>query len=638
MTRTPMPGEAPEPSATFTPGEGNAPTGISRHLPLVATLLLAAAVFAQMLFHPMGLVNDDLTLFFPLNSPSGTHETVNTPGEEVFQVKFMPPAIAVIFRSMAGLFNLLGFANPIMAVSRFFGLLLIPATFWVFCGYLKPKMGPIMGGWAAFLVVAYNVANQTIPAGIQRSFAPILFGLFFWRLSSGKTFSQIVVIFLASLLYPVILPVLLLSMFLAGPRANGSSRPWPRHLAAVAIAFAVSLVSPAVQLLSYPVAQSPMNMEEAVRFYRSACFPQNLDVFRLSGKVGGQSLLDWISFNLFYLWQSQPAWLETVGLGCLVLLAALGAWKSTRQGQGARLWIAALGVVAGGAAAAWISGGAKTSFAWSLVLGLAGWLFVEDRNQWSRLPKEVLLGLVSGILGFLIFLSSGNYLGLFIIDPGRQIQKPFAVCAPIVAVLFAARAWNGLAGIPRRAVISAVVLGMAVLCAAGARLSFADAPHPASLRMLARLPADATILAHPETAPYILFFSAKSTSTAQELVRIAAKPYSHEMLKSYYRDVGALYAKDGAPVLDWCRQAPGHGYILVEKDRYGEAEIGRLIHPKDRNPYQGDPESFFLLERDLPCGNDLEPKVLLLDCQCLLSLAAGPEQAPGESIEKGRTP
>ncbi len=600
--------------------------GNPANAPLAGFALLSGWVLFQMLSRPLSFP-DDLTHYFSLHRYLAAGRAPHPPGAEFFTAKALPFAVELLYAPVARAFEALGAAWPILAASRFFGLLCMGAFFFILRRYFTKAWGPVLAGWGALFITAFGVAAQTLTNGLARSFGSVGLALFLPALQSRKITAVFAVFLFMGLVYPVALPVAGLALLWAAAVQWRGLLTASRRAALLAAGFFASLVSTAgaeLPRLFVSTGVRPMSPAEMDSVYRSFAFPSYMSVDRALGGLAGGGLADWFQYNAFdYVEHLAPG--EILALAaCLAVLPFLGLLARRPAGEGAagpgRAILAASGLAAGSfalytflAGDPWLA--AYRALCWFLLLaGLAAWN-LPAKNGDPRLPPEMRALVLAAPAAFILMVVACHYNYYAFINPGRQLQKVFALAAPATAAVFFARLFGRGGSRSTRAAASVLAILAALLAARATRLLHYESPHPEVMAAIAALPRDAAILAHPQTADFILVMTGRDTSTASEMVRVAVMPYTRDILASYSADVSALYSADAGGACEWCRRTGGRGYVLVEEDRYSPQAVQDLFVPWKDDIEKRRARGFFW--EKLPPGSleKLAEGVYLLPCR-----------------------
>ena len=148
------------------------------------------------------------------------------------------------------------------------------------------------------------------------------------------------------------------------------------------------------------------------------------------------------------------------------------------------------------------------------------------------------------------------YIFVTVLDPGRQLQKTFSILAPILTVMFIARLVENMGFRHKRLVAALAGSFLFVYGCWALDLGYKEYKDEQAMGALKALPAGSEILCHPKTANFVLLMAAKGASTADELVRIGAQPYTNDLIAAYARDVDLVYSTGPEKLRNWCGQSP----------------------------------------------------------------------------------
>lgn len=604
--------------------------------PLAAFGLFWVWMTFRMMSRPYAFT-DDLIHYFPLHAhlPGGSAPT--PPGWETFTGKSLTYGVKIVYVPAIMLFSFLGAKYPFISASKFLGLACILASFSVYAAFLGRRLGKTTGRWAAFLATIHLAAAQTLQAGLVRSFGAVLFGLWIWALGSKNVLAVSAVMIGAGIFYPVILPVMGISLFFLSVFGWRGCLPAKKRGVILLAGFVGCMASSLPWLLSGVLkanAETPMTLEEMRAVLLAWDFPQHLDVERLMGLSAGLGIADWVQFNLFDYGTTLAIEARyLIGL-CAALLLALGLYRRfwrNDNGSCRAENAACLAALAGALGAYFIGDPWRAPYralCWWFALVAIFVLAAGAGRKKSALPIEIKAIIAASVPAFIIIAIFCRYNFYAMLDPGRQIQKVFSGTAGVAAALFLAGFFSSQnqsphgRKLPFAAIVTVFFLGLSM--AGSTEPLYVEYPHEQAMAKLKELPDGATILAHPQTADFILLMAGKSTYSSSEMIRIGAKPYTPMVLENYSEAVSVLYADSPEPACEWCRKTGDEGAVLIEEDRYGPDEISRLFVPwKDALEKRRQSGYFW---QKLPAGSmeTLAPKVHLLKCAGLQEALKGP--------------
>ncbi|SHI51386.1 hypothetical protein SAMN02745216_00054 [Desulfatibacillum alkenivorans DSM 16219] len=590
-------------------------------IPHALMLILAGAILTKMLARPYAFC-DDLTHYFPLHQYINGGTPVQTPGAEVWASHSMLVGMKVIFAGLAGFFQMLGAKYPFLAASKFWAMLMLILGYAVWVIYLKKPLGAALGAWAALAIVLFNCINHIITAGLVRSSNVVLIGLWCIALRKRSPMGIALVLLATSFVYPVVLPVLGLSLFAATAWAWKRKETLVFRAGVLILGFLCSIAYVAGKSLfgSRLMDNRPMSLAEMQDILNQGAFSPNLDVPRLIGRLGDQSILEWFQFNLFNHWEPVSNAL-TIEIGCCslgVLLAGAFFLKKPAQGRSQGAALALCLIPFAGGFFAFREMDFFLAACWTAALASLGYLFAAGAQAEKALPLELKLLIPASAVAFLLVHAACYKYFALVLDPGRQLQKTFAILAPICTVLFGAGMFEYLRLQRKREVATIAGIVLALYSFYSLDLGYLEYNDQQAMKALKDLPPKAEILCHPQTADIVLIMAGKSASTAHELVRIGAQPYTNNLIQSYARDVDLVYSTSPDKLKAWCRQRPKNGYILAEPEIYTPQEIARLFGPYNKTMEQRRGEGYYLNGEQNPCKELIGAEVSLIPCDCLL--------------------
>lgn len=581
--------------------------------PFIILGLIFLAVLTQMVAIPYGF-KDDLVHLYPLHKYFG--EGVLPAHPEATAIDgFMIWGARLLYIPVIALFDGLGFKYPIIAASKFWGLVLIPVTFFVWGKYLRGRLGAKTAYYAALAITAYGVLNETIPSGLMRAFGLTLLGL--WALSVvGGSVWRIAAVFLAaSFIYPVVLPLMGVSLaFIV--ILNWREVELKKRFMTLGAAFLASISNFILTpLLNSEYGKySPMSYKEMINKVGENFYIEQLDIVRLSGRFGGQNLLEWLQFNLFYSWSRAPLWFHFAIIVIIALVAGLSLKLKAALGDKSKeseYYGLAGVIVIVGSALAFFKGDAHLAACWWALLSALTLALFTGRRVWREIPVEIRWMIPAGLVSFLFAFAVFSRFGFIVLEPGRQLQKAFSVVAPVMVVMWAESFFKRSRGESAKAIALA---WFAVLLFATPIIGWYEYKDERVMAELKKLPQDSVIMAHPETANFILIMAGRGSSAAREFVRVGAEPYATNVLERYKRDIRALYSFGNSEIEEWCKEDSSRRYVLVESGMFTPREIARLPAPYNEEIEKRRQLGYFLDVIPATCRRPLSSAAYLVAC------------------------
>ncbi|WP_028316847.1 hypothetical protein [Desulfatibacillum aliphaticivorans] len=590
-------------------------------IPHALMLVLAGVILAKMLARPYAFC-DDLTHYFPLHQYINGGAPIHSPGGEVLAVHSLLIGMKVIFVALAGFFQMLGAEYPFLAASKLWAMLMLIIGYAVWALYLKKPLGAALGAWAALAIVLFNCINHIVTAGLVRSSNVVLIGLWCIALRKRSPVGIALVLLITSFVYPVILPVLGLSLFAATAWAWKREETFFFRAGVLTLGFFSSIAYVAGKSLfgSRLLNNRPMSFSEMQDILHQGSFSPNLDIPRIIGRLGDQSVLEWFQFNVFNHWAAVSNAL-TLEIGCCFLgVLLLGEYflKKTGQDRNQGAVLALCLIPFAGGFFAFREADFFLAACWTAALASLGYLFVAGAQAEKALPLELKLLIPASVVAFLLVHAACYNYFVFVLDPGRQLQKTFAVLAPVCTVLFTAGMFERLKFQRKREVAAVVGVILALYSFHSLDLGYLEYKDHQAMKALKDLPPESEILCHPQTADIVVIMAGKSASTTHELVRIGAQPYTDNLIQSYARDVDLLYSIGPDKLKAWCSQRPKNGYILAEPEIYSPEEIAKLFGPYNEIMELRRGEGYYLNGEQNPCKELIGAEVSLIPCDCLL--------------------
>ena len=567
---------------------------------------------------------DDLVQYFSLHKYINGGFSIHAPECETYTKKCLTIGITIIYVPIMLLFDKAGMEYPLIATSKFLGFILIPLSFLIWYIYLKNYFSHILCLWACLSIVVFNTVNQIIPAGLARSFNVFLLGLWVYALQTYNTIYIVAVLFICSLIYPVLLPVMGLSLFFITMWSWHGIKTVKQRVMTLWFGFIFSVIYPFINYILLPSSNNQvMSLNEMDSIYRSGNFPSSLDMLRNLGRISDQTMVEWFQFNVFNYSGHAPHWIGyiiIVAIMCIILLGLpLKTNTDENQTKTNNSYLLIFSIIIFTALLTWKFGSkfgtAHRGFSWWFTLSSLAWFCTKKKKE---LPQEMWIILLASIIAFPIILILCTCNLFILLEPGRQLQKSFAIITPVVMILWLKHIFDYLSSFYRVIVLTGSVWVIVLFLFSPWMIDYEYCNEPL-MNKLKKLPVNARILAHPKTTNYILVMAGRSTSTAEEMVRIAAKPYTSNILSQYSKDIKILYALKKSIVKRWCREDTLKKYILVEKNNYQPKEIGKLLGYHGLLIQKKRSTAYFLEEIDTSCIEKIDKSSKLISCKCILS-------------------
>ncbi len=590
--------------------------------PLAGLLFLSGNMLHVMVSHPYSFFNDDITHLFALNQYINDGVLASPFHGTTFDAIIVVLGLKALYIPVLIFFTAIGSAYPFIAASKFWGFAAIPLSFFVWSRYLSVPLGRAFAHWGALAITAYSVMNEIIPAGLARSFNVALLGIWLLALRNRSLWQINAVLVVTSLVYPVVLPVMGLSLFLAVAWTwRGQESPWRRFLL-LATGFVSAIGYFLLRGWLDPILRTQEFLGYAQlleRCQKFVCSGTWFEVEKMSGRLAGQNPFQWIHFNVFSAWSSISTRGGCLVIAFLVLVVLAGiARRRSRAGENSSLpRAAALAASVLGAALVWDSTEPMAAVSWWLVLSGAAWFAFGAKRAFAETPKEIRLLLMAAPVAFGVVFFLFHFKGYAVDIPGRQIQRPFAVVAPLFAALWLRDAWLDFLRPWGRVPRAGIILGTVWLLWIAPPSPGFTYPDEGVMRTIRSLPVDSLVMAYPRTADFILVMAGRSTSMPLEILREAVEPASAQAIRQHHREMEVYYAGGPEKVLGWCGKDPGRRFILVERKKFEPEAVSRLLWPENEIVEARRSEGFFLENPPPSCRKDLNPDTFLVPCSTL---------------------
>ncbi len=132
----------------------------SRCWPLIGLFFLFGATFYEMAASPFSFYNDDLIHLFSLHKYINGGFDVAPSGVDIFSALVVLDGIKALYIPVLSFLKAFGAEYPFITASKFWGLAIIPLTFFIWMKYLSRPFGLVPAYWGALAITGYNVTSK----------------------------------------------------------------------------------------------------------------------------------------------------------------------------------------------------------------------------------------------------------------------------------------------------------------------------------------------------------------------------------------------------------------------------------------------------------------------------------------------
>ncbi len=578
--------------------------------------LLLFLYVASGLFGGYFRVVDDFWLYGSLNRFIGYDYSKSYGWENFVFNEIVPPLIRLFYAVVMNLGRLLGVKYPLEWANKVIGISVTFSSYFLFGRFFNLFFRRNYAKWISLLIVFWGISSSEIYSGLARSFSYILipFLLIFSRNLSVIGLS--VISFLTALIYPVLLPLFFLTILLTYLFGNIKSI----YKSAVPVISGLAGLLPMVYKINL-MSFSPAT-EGDTFLGKNNIFNLHIssDFGLLFGFTKDIGFIEWINFNFLHQWILNDELTAIIRLSLIVfLLSGIFRRLSGNSKSHVDIFVFLFTVLFFLLALhrrEYVD--LSYLFKWGLLLSavytVAGIVKTDDLRRY----KTVFVFALSSLVAFFITHVLSRKFGFGVHEPGRQLQRAFAVIFPFAASVFYFNVYKSTGGYKRALVI-------VLICLTGIlffpKLKLVSPNDKYVIERLQGLPKGSLVLSHPLTANWVVSHTDKYSTIIDEQIRATKKnPIRGSEERIMPTEMTAIvleiyYGKNLEKVYDWC-SSNQNGYILVEEYYYSDQFFNTRREPYISFVERQNPErSFPLLGIPLSLRHPVTPETFLLSCK-----------------------
>lgn len=558
-------------------------------------------------------VVDDFWLYGSLNRFIGYDYSRSYGWEDFIFNEIVPPLIRIIYALLLNIGELLNVSYPLEWSSKVIGISVLLISYILFARYFSLFFKAHLSKWLSLSIIFYGLMSSEIYSGLARSFTYILIPILLLSLKKNSLFMQSLLLLSTALIYPVVVPLFIVTILVY----SIISRPREIYRAALPILSAFIGLVPMLIKIDITAFSPPSEGDLFLKKTYAFDLPLSSDLSLLAGFLGSRNIVEWINFNMFHQWSLNPHLIDIIGIFLIVLLGLAMIRRFVRKASSA-IDIAVFVIFVIFLILSLLKKGyveISYIFKWGLAgLSLFWAAGICSARELGRFSTILSLGLSSGI-AFLLTHILSSYLGFGVHEPGRQMQRAFAI---IIPVLSSSAIYNLISITKKRGIVYLSLLFIAFMFYPQVKLV---SPHDRYIiQRIAGLPGGSIVLSHPLTANWIVSHTDKSSTIIDEQIRVTKRnPIrgSREIVmptEMAYNILSIYYSRDNRNAKAWCSENPD-GYILVEDFYYSEEFFRSRREPYLSFVERHNPEhNFALLRTDLNLRHYITPESFLIIC------------------------
>ncbi|MCX7943590.1 MAG: glycosyltransferase family 2 protein [Deltaproteobacteria bacterium] len=581
-------------------------------------LVLFLHVFTQ-LFKEYFRVVDDFWLYGSLNRFIG-HDYSKSYGWDNFIFnEIVPPLIRFLYAIIMNIGSVLGVAYPLEWANKTIGLIVTLTSYIIFIRFFSLHFKRHHAKWISLLIVFWGISSSEIFSGLARSFSFVLIPSLLICLQRFSVISLSSITFFTALLYPILLPLFFITIALYAVFSN-LKRFYTSVIPIISGLLGLTPMLISIDLTSFSPAKEGDSFLLETNLFE---LPLSSDFNLLFSSFVNIGIIEWLNFNLLHQWALSDK-LVTVIEVILPILFLVGILRRLMKKKGATFDVIAFVFIM----LFWSIGLNEREyveisylFKWGVLLTSVYFVTgVVDSNGIKK-QKVMFIFAISSILSFILIRMLSQKFGFGVHEPGRQLQRAFAVILPFTASIFFYMLYRSLDGLKRFSVLALLCLSAIAFFP---EIKLVVPRDKYVIERIRGLPKGSTILSHPLTANWIVTHTDKYSTIIDEQIRVTKKnPIRGSKEKILPTRMAAIimdvyYGKDIQSARDWCHTLTD-GYILVEEYYYSE-EFFKLR----RNPYisfveKNNPnKDFALLKVPQNLRHPITPESYLLSCEQLV--------------------
>ncbi|MCX7957850.1 MAG: glycosyltransferase [Deltaproteobacteria bacterium] len=565
-------------------------------------------------------VVDDFWLYGSLNRFIGYDYSKSYGWDNFIFNEIVPPLIRLLYAVVMNIGTLLGIKYPLEWAGKVIGITVTVFSYLIISRFFGLYLRKNYARWISFLIIFWGITSSEIYSGLARSFSFVLIPLLLVYSHRLSVVGLSVVTLLTALTYPVLLPLFFLTVVLVFTFGGGKKIAYS-VIPVISGIFGLIPMLLRIDLTSFSPATGYDSFLQTSRVFN---LHMSSDFNLLFGSFSNLGLAEWINFNFLHQWMLNDELRRIAGLSLVVLLllGILRRFVSERKKMVdtvAFLYVIFFFFI-GLYRKEYID--SSYVFKWGILLSslyvIAGIINSQDIKK----HRVIFILAISSLLAFTITYLLSRKFGFGVHEPGRQIQRTFAIIFPMTSSVLFFLMYKNTKGIKNLFVVSVIlIIGIIYFPS----LKLVSPRDRYVIERIRGLPKGSTVLSHPLTANWIVTHTDKYSTIIDEQIRVTKKNpirgSEEKIMPTEMASVvlGIYYGRDIQNVYNWCNSVPD-GYLLVE-DYYFSDEFFNLR----REPYisyveWNNPEKrFALMNLPLWQRHPLTPEAFLVSCKEMAS-------------------
>lgn len=561
-------------------------------------------------------VVDDFWLYGSLNRFIGYDYSRSYGWENFIFNEIVPPLVRLIYAVIMNVGVVFKVKYPLEWANKVIGISVLLSSYLLFVRFFNFYTKRHLSRWLALLIVFYGIVSSEIYSGLARSFSYLLIPLLLISSEKRSIIYISLVTFFTALLYPVLLPlffIFIMIFYLFYDIRRPSLFVFP--VLSGLIGLLPMLLKIDLTKFSPPdVGDRFLNQTNAFEL------PLSSNLSLLFGYLQGEGIIEWINFNFLHQWMLGDSLRNIIGV-VLVIIILFAVLRRSIESKNYGIDIAVFLILF----LFFIIGYYKRDytdisyiFKWGILLTaiytIVGILDLDLIKKY----KTILILSVSSIIAFTITHILSIRFGFGVHEPGRQIQRVFAIIFPLITSIFFYKIYLQARGIYRNFVILSFSI---IVLLFYPQLKLVSPVDRYVIERVSALPSGSLILSHPLTANWIVTHTDKYSTIIDEQIRVTkTNPIRGSKEKIMPTEMAAnvlnvYYAADINKVIWWCEDKKDT-FILVEEYYYSESFFSLHREPYYSFVERNNPIRDFALQKvPLALRHYISPEAFLISCE-----------------------
>ncbi|MGC8927895.1 MAG: glycosyltransferase family 2 protein [Myxococcota bacterium] len=577
-------------------------------------ILLLSVVIG--LFNGYFRVIDDFWLYGSLNRFIGYDYSKSYGWENFIFNEIVPPLIRIIYASFMNIGTVIGVKYPLEWTNKVIGISILLLSYILFTKFFNSHTRRHLAKWVAFLIVFYGVVSSEIYSGLARSFSYILIPALLIAFEKRSLIAISSITLLTALLYPVLLPLFFIFIMI------GYLLYDIRHLFHSILPIISGLLGLLPMLLRIDLTKfSPPDAGDSF-LNQTHIFelPISSNLHLLSGSLTDLGVVEWINFNFLHQWILSDNLRDIIGI-MLTLFFLLAVLRRILRRERERIDIATFFLLF----IFYIVGLFQREytdiayvFKWGIFFSAVYITIGIIRPELIRRYRTIFILSISALISFFITHLLSTKFGFGVHEPGRQIQRAFAIIFPFLSSALFYSSFVRAGDILKPIVIFIIFI---IVCIFYPQLKLVSPVDRYVIERISSLNKGSLILSHPLTANWIVSHTDKYSTIIDEQIRVTkTNPIRGSKETIMPTEMAALilgiyYTNDFNRAVNWCK-SKSDTYILVEEYYYSESFFNLHREPYYSFVERNNPsKDFALLKIPLDLRHPITPEAFLISCE-----------------------